>query len=254
MPVIEQPPERPALNRWTGWLNGLIQVWRQGDAQDRASTWFTDPLLHPAYAIDNDNGESVVTACRDVRVNAPGRQGITLLMYALIRRKKFAAAQLLKLGADPNQRAENKQNAVTLAARLAPEDLDYLQMVLDHHGDPNTREPNDDPILIRMIAESAIKAIRLLKEKGADLNVRDRNDSPAVLLAGSIEHWEPAWTLLELGADWAQTQGGRSLAWAAHTSVAKEGSNAYPFLQKTIEYLKAKRAFPPLSPGQELER
>lgn len=205
-------------------------------------------------AIDRDDPAAIRAATASGAVlNQPGRQGVTPLHYALVQKKKAAVAELVRLGADPNLRAENGQNAVTLAARLAPQDLDYLRLVLDHGGDPNTREPNDSPILIRLIAESNIEGIRLLASKRADLNITDRTGDPAVLVAGSIEHWEAAYTLLELGADWRKIRGGRTLAYTSTTSSAAPGSAAYPWLKKTIEFLKSKGvAYPPLTPRQIL--
>jgi uncharacterized protein len=221
-----------------------------------ASRYFQGEQLKLAQAIDTDNAGAVGQEInRGAKVDEPGKTGITPLMYALVQKKKNAAKELLLRGANPNRRAENGHNAVTLAERLAYMDLDYLRIVLEFKGDPNTREPNNDPIMSQMISEHNIDGIRLLAAKGADLNARDRTNDPMTLVAGSIEHWDAVWALIELGSDWRASEGGRTLAYTAYTAAIRPGWKDYPWYEKTVEYLKEQGVkFPPPSPNELMEK
>jgi ankyrin repeat protein len=170
-------------------------------------------------------------------------------MFALIRKHKPAVAELLKRGADPNRRSANGENGVTLAVRLAPSDLDYLKLVLESRGDPNTLEPDSDPVLSTVIGQNNPEAIQMLGAARADLNALDRTRAPLIVKAAYIAHWKCVWTLVELNADWRVDDKGVTVAWLAYSSQLKPDSPVYPWLQKTREFLLSHGVvFPPPSP------
>jgi ankyrin repeat protein len=216
--------------------------------------YFEGAQLRLADAIDKDSTEAIAQAVASgAKVDEPGKEGVTPLMYALVVKKKNAVAELLGRGADANKRAENKQNGMTLGARLAKFDLDYLRLLLAHKGDPNTREPDNDPILITMIDQLNNEGIRLLASGGANVNILDRTGKAAILVAGYADYWDCVWTLIDLGADWTVTDSGVTLAWLAHMANLHSDSPIYPWLKRCVDFMKARGVvFPPLSPQQVL--
>ena len=206
-----------------------------------------------AEAIDTDLPGNVAAALdAGADVQAAGKEGLTPLLYAMATRKKMAADELLKRGADPNRRADNKENAVTVAALLAPKDLGYLKLVLAHGGDPNTRMDNNDPVLVLLIAQANNEGIKVLAAAKADLNIKDRGNTDAIVLAAMIEHWDCVYTLLEAGARWdGQERTGGTVANQAYGSEIGKDSPLYPSLEKTTAFLKSKGVhFPPPSPTE----
>jgi hypothetical protein len=195
-------------------------------------------------AIENDDAEAVKAA---IAAGAPakpdGENQVDPLLLALSQGKKNGLRELLKSGANPNRKTETDADAVTVAASMACRDLEFLRIVLDHRGNPNSREVNGDPVLIRLIAQGQTDGIRLLAAKGADLNARDGKNRPAILIAAWYELWNMVWTLIELGADWKAC--GQALARLAHRSGIDEQNGLYPWLKKTTEFLRAQGiAFP----------
>lgn len=162
---------------------------------------FTGKDLALQKAIDADSAEQVTAALRaGAGVNAKGAHGVTPLEYAIGHFKKAAFAELLRHHANPNQRDDEKDNAVTLAASAFARDPSYLLLVLKAGGDPNTRRPDNDPVLVRFIHDRNLEGIRTMKANGADLDLPDRNNDPMILVAGVVEYWDVVWCLLELGA------------------------------------------------------
>jgi len=224
-------------------------------AEMNANGYFHGAQLRLAQAIESDNADAVNEALNaGAGLDAPGKEGITPLHFALVQKKKRSVTALLERGADPNKRSNNGQNTMTLATRLAPYDSEYLRLALKYGGNPNTLEPDHDPILATMIGQNNPEAIKILSAAKADLNVLDRTRSPAILAAAYMAHWNCVWTLIDLGADWrVADKGGATLAWIAHQSALNPDSPMYPWLQKVIEFLKSRGiTFPPPSPQETL--
>ena len=163
--------------------------------------WFQGKDLALQKAIDADNAAAVGGAVQaGANVNARGLHGVTPLEYAIGHFSKQAYTRLLQLHADTALRDDEKDNAMTLATQAYAKDPDYLLLALQAGGDPNTRRPNDDPIIMRFVADRNLDAIRMMKAKGADIDIRDRGNDPIIISAALTEYWDVVWCLLDLGA------------------------------------------------------
>ncbi len=205
-----------------------------------ATDYFSGGQLKLTEAIDTDSAANVAAAVAGgASVSAPGKEKMTPLVYALANRKKKAAGELLRQHADPNQRTANGENGVTIATLLAAKDLDYLKLVLSHDGDPNTRQGNDEPILVILIAQANNPGIKLIAASKGDLNIKDRTGTYAILSAAMIGHWDCVYTLLQAGARWDVQWGpGTTVASLAEKADLGTDSPLYPDKEKTIEFLK----------------
>jgi ankyrin repeat protein len=134
---------------WKHWIVVLtfgqaivsVTMHKEASAIMEGKVYFKGAQLKLADAILTDRQEAIDQAVSaGALVDGPGAEGVTPCMFALVSQKKSAVEKLLKRGADPNKRAKNEENAVTLAVRLAPQDLDYLELVLQHGGNPDTLE------------------------------------------------------------------------------------------------------------------
>lgn len=97
---------------------------------------------------------------------------------AATRRCRWIGWAMLDNGADPNvalpyqtldRGARNNSNAMVWAAEQ--DDPIYLKLPLDHGGDPNTRNANNETLLFHALIKQNKRAdIQLLVERGADVN------------------------------------------------------------------------------------
>ncbi|WP_416056338.1 ankyrin repeat domain-containing protein [Stenotrophomonas maltophilia] len=116
---------------------------------------------------------------------------------------------MLDVGADPNTR-ESKQmngqlinfdNAMVYAAKM--DDPRFLDALLKHGGDPNTRNSNHETLMYQaFISGNQWKNIQLLVENGARVNEPNlgKNDTVLSLYTGR-GGFDYAYWLLEHGAD-----------------------------------------------------
>ncbi|NYZ63528.1 ankyrin repeat domain-containing protein [Luteimonas deserti] len=136
--------------------------------------------------------------------------GIPLLVWPIYRSNPDGLKAMLESGADPNvarpyPREEgrsdtNHSNAMVWAAEQ--EDSVYLEMLLDHGGDPDTRNANNEALLFHAyIKQNKWRNVQILVERGADVNVLAGMGGTIVsMYAGRggfmMVHW-----LLRQGAD-----------------------------------------------------
>lgn len=136
-------------------------------------------------------------------VNARGRFNITPLMVAVDVQNVGAVQWLLANGALPNARAQDGNGPVSLAVkscRAKPNGWDILQAVLHAGGDPNTRQPDGDPVILRFILDHDAVGLARMKSLGADLDIPDRGGDPLITGVAMAQDWDMVWALIELGA------------------------------------------------------
>jgi uncharacterized protein len=132
-------------------------------------------------------------------VNARGAHGVTPLEFAVGSRHKRAAAELIRHSADPNLKDAEGDNAVTLAVSAYARDPELLRLLLDAGGDPNTRRPDGDPVMVRFLNDRNLQAITYLHSRGASIDAMV-NGRPMIVDAAYGTDWDVVWRLIELGA------------------------------------------------------
>ena len=144
------------------------------------------------------------------------RFGNTLLMVAILNGKYQSSKALLQLGANPNLHNNSSgTNAVILAAWV--EDSNYLKLVLEYKGDPNSIEnifpkPNSTDTPFRFSAltsavnsygDKGLEKVKLLLEAGADINYSEKGIIQTVLGESLIQgKMDIAMGVIEKGADY----------------------------------------------------
>jgi len=201
-------------------------------------------------AIEADDRAAIARAlAAGAQVNARGRHNVTPLMVAVDRLKPQAVAELLARGADPNLKADDGAGAVSLAVenyRRAPE---IMEMIFRGGGDPNTRRPDNDPVIMDFVDARNCEYIRYMKAHGADLDILTRGGDPIITDASVGQDWDIVWCLIELGAkfDYEQTSR-RPIGRSLKRAFPSPDSPIYPYKVKVWEFLKAHGiAVPPLN-------
>jgi ankyrin repeat protein len=165
--------------------------------------WFTGKDQPLQSAMDADDVNQLHAALQNgASVDAKGVHGVTPLEYAIGHFSKQTYAELLRQRANPNQKDEEGDNAVTLAARAFAKDQQYLVWAIQAGGDPNTRGPNNDPIIAYFKAAHNLQAIQLLHSLGANINIRRRTRRPLIIDAALTDDWDIVFLLLRLGASY----------------------------------------------------
>jgi len=137
------------------------------------------------------------------QVNARGLHDVTPLMIAVDAQAARAVAALLRAGANPNLKAADRAGAVHLAvqSRLAkPNGQEILAMIMKAGGDPNTRRPDGDPVLVSFTYDHDLESVRWFKSLGADLDIIGRDDEPIISGQAYSQNWDCVWVMIELGA------------------------------------------------------
>jgi ankyrin repeat protein len=197
MPVMDRPPDgsdggiHKVLRRPSFWL----RLW---GTLKGATRYFSDPYaLALAGAIERSsaNPHCIKSVIADgANVNAKGRQGVTPLMYAILRSKPSAFRILLEEGADANATSDNGQGVMSLAA-VHP-DLRFLGIALDLHGDPNTRDRLGYPILTRAVENHLVSHVSLLLDRRANIDAKDERTGNCPLGVAVMMGWEDLVSLL----------------------------------------------------------
>ena len=136
-------------------------------------------------------------------------EGMPLIAWPIYTKNPAGLKAMLENGADPNaampyplppdRTPRNNDNAMVWAAKQ--EDTIYLRYLLDHGGDPNTRNVNNETLLFQaFIWHDQWQNVQLLVERGADIDAKNRVTTILHDYAGSGAFEKTYW-LLEHGAD-----------------------------------------------------
>lgn len=192
------------------------------------TTFYTKPqMIALANAVERDDPARIRQLVREgADVNARGEGGMTYPVWAFGNRSKKALQTLLELGADPNARDDAGVSVMELAAE--DKDLDFLKLLLAYKGDPNLRNRKNRPIAFSAMSVMNWPAVRLLAEKGVDINGSAPDGTTLMMQLAMFNQWDQVWDLLSKGADFKkQSTNGMTLAWQVQESrVADESPQA----------------------------
>jgi ankyrin repeat protein len=204
-------------------------------------------------AIRVDDSAAISRAIHDgASVNAVGKFKVTPLMVAVDTQSPRAVQALLAAGASPNARAQDGNGPVSLAVkscRANPYGPEIMLAIFKGGGDPDTRQPDGDPILMRFILDHDAAGLALMKSLGANLNILDRGGDPLITNVAMSQDWDMVWALIELGVevDYEHGKSRQPLSLALKGRYPAPDSPLYPYKLKVWHFLKDKGiALPPL--------
>lgn len=239
------------------WLWGIIvglllvgQVWGKSM---QASEFFKPPMVQLLSAIQKGNESQARTLLADgLDLNIQGEEGITPLLWLIMEKDKPATQLALRLGASPNYVAGMGASAVYITAGASSPD--WLEMMLNAGGDPDACDSNKVPALFAAIGEDRWDTIRLLVDRGANINLKDGPGRNSALYAAYLNKYDIVYWLLGKGADYRQYDAvGSDLAWSVEDSLSlmDTKSGRYPWAIKVKQWLVDHDvAFPPPSPAE----
>jgi cytohesin len=178
-------------------------------------------------------------------VNATGKFDITPLMIAVDAQNLAAVEALLKAGALPNAKAADRNGPVSLATKsyhANPHGADILSAVIRAGGDPNTRQPDGDPVLMQFVLAHDAAGLKLMKSLGANLDTVDRGGDPFITNVAMSQDWDMVWALIDLGAAYDYENGNcrQPLSKALSLRYPAPDSPLYPYKHKVWQLLRDK--------------
>lgn len=205
-----------------------------------ATSYFSRSEAKLEAAIKADDVAAISLALAlGANINARGIHNITPLMLAVDRLKRRAVAELLARGANPNLKADDGAGAVSLAVENYRDAPEIMVAVIKGGGDPNTRRPDNDPVLKRFLTDRNCEFIRHMKDLGADLNIVTRGGDPVITVAALVDDWDVVWCLIELGAKYDYELTSRSpLSDSLASNMPSPDSPIFPYKKKVWKFLK----------------
>jgi hypothetical protein len=233
-----------------------VHKYRPGNRVYYASNFFADEkvaeLAEAAKFGDVERIDAIVG--EGVNVNAKGKEGISVLFYAMSGESLDGFRRLLERGANPNQQADDGDSVVSVAA--ARQESEALKLAIVHGGNPNLHTPvppstpnvtytdfTPTPIFNAIRGRNPENA-KILIKAGADLSARDSFGNTPLIEAASSGSFEVMYVLLEAGADyrakdeWGCYKVTRDLL-QERAGTAPQ-SRAFKARQKCIEFLRNK--------------
>lgn len=206
-----------------------------------------------AAAAAGDSGRVAELARTGANPNAPGRDGMLPLSWALMAKSEPGVRALLAAGADPNRRTGPGQpSPISLVAGAA--ETRWLALLLVHGGSTNALTREDEPIIFQVIGARRLDAVRLLAEHGADLNSRGVSGVTPLIQAAILRQYPIVRYLLERGADWrlARPTGATLAYYVDDQPVDPEFREAYEAQRWTRAFLEGQGVrFPVPKPWEQ---
>jgi uncharacterized protein len=200
-------------------LSACLQSSPAAASRDSAAlkVWFPDPQAQAlAVAAERGDAAQVRRLMKDEDIN-PDKffgvgqaQGMPLLVWPIYMQSPGGLKAMLENGADPNAavphpmqhtsrfKGRNRNNAMVWAARS--EDTVYLDLLLDHGGNPDTRNSNGETLMLQAFFLGQWDNVQLLVKRGADVNAKSQGE-PIITTYASRGGFEAVYWLLQQGAD-----------------------------------------------------
>jgi ankyrin repeat protein len=221
----------------------------------RPEKFFEGQQLEAARAIDANDMTRLRNAARGLEIDKPGRENITLLWFAMLKKRFDAIRTLIELGSNPDKQVVQGLGTPINSA-LNDKNLWFLASILDG-GFPVDFATQEGSTLLYKAAGvygASLDHVKLLVERGANLNAKDSlGDTP---LSAALDTQQPdrAKYLLQQGASIeVYSLAGATPAWTVHRILGRlsKDSPLRPGFEEVRDLMIAKGAvFPPDPPDK----
>ena len=241
----------PLLLAFGSWALGGVAGWRKEVAESAAATFRETGPRALAEAIETGWMERIqYLVSSGVDVNAAGKDGESLVGFALRRRQVDAALELARRGADPLKGPAGEPNALRLAAQ-DPAFVEVLRAFLKSGTNPDAVLPDDidrpTQLLFTAMNTNALPNIRAVVEAGARLDILDVNGRTPLSRAIVWRMWDEARLMVERGAPLAPGQPGLANleATLAEVRPPEEGTPEHEAWTRLLAVLAERGVSPP---------
>lgn len=226
--------------------------------------FFHGAQLDLARAVARTDLPAMQALAPQAHVSVPGDEGMTLLLFAMLSASSLAPAPLavvtalVRAGADVLAVVPGLGSALDLVLR-ATSGPEMLRALLDGGVSPDARVGGGEiPALFRAAAADTVANMRLLLDRGADVNARDALGTPALTYALRAMQLDQVSELLDRGADPHVTNRlGQSFGNVLQGLMARQIPDSPALREMTRirdRIARAGVAWPPAPPSVERER
>jgi hypothetical protein len=182
-----------------------IRAWRPAD-------FFTDAATARLAEAVAEGDQAVIDALvRDgADVNAKGKDGIPLLVWAIAKDSVAGFDALIRHGADltafvrdPALAKNNEATDRVIQLAVSSSDPKFLRAAIDSGFDPDfvSDEETKESLLFDAVKHHSEAAVRLLLDANANVNHVNATGSTAVRFANNVSYYKMVAYLLERGID-----------------------------------------------------
>jgi len=194
---------------------------------------------------DGDIEEVSNLISKGVDINGVDENGYSSLFIALRRKKRAIFEYLLKQGADPNVRIDNRTTLLSFSFLF--NESSFLDLALKYGGDPNQEVEymgnNKMSLLYYLIhlplAHEGSNKLKILINHGADLKAKYHNLN-AVAVCVNCNKYEFAYILLKAGAPYSTDSTQLSLLFLLKTKKMDFDDPEYVWRNKIVKFLQKK--------------
>lgn len=244
----------PVLITVGGHLGMLSKLREFRDESGELRQFRSQELRDLEAAVTRGDAAAVAAAASGVDLDTPSLSGATVLVLALRRLQQAperidVVRALIAAGADPNvAHVELPLQPAIGATRVCG--VEPVQLLLDAGANPNAIGESGDPAFFTAGGGGVdVAVMRLLVERGADVQVRGSNGRSVVVLAAQTRNWPVLELLLQLGAPWRDQLGRVGVPFLDHMeSEARrepQGEEDRAALARVMELLRADPASQP---------
>lgn len=184
-----------------------------------ADSSFSGRYLDMARALQAHDFARVRQLAQGLPLDVPGNKRMTLLWFAIANKNFAGVTVLVALGAKPDEQPVEGLGT-PLGAAFEARELQLLTALLDGGLSPNHTRANEKPMLQRAVMSGTPAHVKLLLDRGADINQRDSIGGTA--LSEAIASMQPdlALYLVERGAEVSlPTRRGVTPPWAVQLAL-----------------------------------
>lgn len=214
---------------------------------------FTDRYLDVARALQAQDFAKARQLAQGLPLDVPGNQHMTLLWFAIAHKNFAAVSVLIALGSRPDEQVVEGLGS-PLNAAFESRELQLLTAMLDGGLSPNHTHPKENLMLQRAVTSGTPAHVKLLLDRGADVNQRDGIGGTALTEAISAVRPDVALYLVERGADVnLPMTNGATPAWAVQRALARQlpGSELATKFERLRDAMAKRGArFPATPPAQ----
>lgn len=202
---------------------GSLSAWgRSLFRRENPEKYFTGTHLEIARAILRRDLDKVKHLCEGVEIDKPFEKKMTLMWFAMIKKNYEAVTLLTRLGSDLDGQVVEGLGSPLDAALNSPT-VDLLRAMLDGGLSPNHTHPSYSGMLARAIMTGSLDHLKLLRERGADVDQPDSLGRTALSEALAVVDADKALYLIEQGANVNATMtNGVTIAWSLQNRIARQ--------------------------------